>query len=136
MILPVNTVEKSYLLFQGMGWKVIPPLNVIDEHGQKIPFTIVMWTHKDREAWVDLYHPKNMALSWKVLNWLEDKIDGDVKSAPGVNLRAWDLCVQRFRKYVHLPGYKAQEVYLDEVLEVMLDTGLVKVENGETAAES
>jgi hypothetical protein len=104
------------MLAKAMGWEVY---RVIYESGP-IPdgFSVQSgdeWIWQGQHVGhLDLYAPENMALAWRVLNW------------------AWnDLVINFWFKHMdfgRIPPTEAQAAWLDKILELAIETGLIEAE--------
>ena len=69
----------------------------------------------------NLYYPANMALAWRVLNWaMTDTHLGDVMAM------WWDLRPSGSNMLDKTPA-DAQRLWLDEILSMLIEAGLVEV---------
>lgn len=138
--MPTNTREKTSLLFDVMGWKVMYDRPVYDGKGNKISTTQFTWTHYGGERWVDLYHHKNMGLSWKAIEWVADP-ETDIYLMPddpaglpddkgypiSTFFRAW-WQEQEMWTYTQ---EEAHHAYLDKILDLSIRAGKVEAEEKE-----
>ena len=103
--------EKSVLLARAMGWKLNDNVvyDVFDEFNLNVEYET-------------LYDTANMSLAWRVLNWAEEN-----------HLTYKDDMISR--RYVlpmldlfKLPPAAAQRLWLDKILELAIEAGLVERE--------
>ena len=101
--------EKSVLLAKAMGWTVRDIVG--------LPADIFA----PPDIWVragSLYDPANMALAWRVLNWI---------GTQGLD----DIMASWFQEFgcIHIQPSLAQRLWLDKILELAIEAGLVEVEH-------
>ena len=114
--------QKSVMLAKAMGWEVW------NQHGV---MTFRPPEGLDPELFrentigiVDLYHPANMALAWRVLNWAMSP-----HHSPWVfALAVGDFELEGFLYEAELwkiPPADAQRLFLDKILELAIEAGIV-----------
>jgi hypothetical protein len=104
--------EKSVLLAKAMGWPIEQGLKVFGQIDWIIP--------PEGDMIATLYNPVNMALAWRVLNWAQEQQPEYVGQG---FLDFWDV------EYPHLYEFspaEAQRLWLDKILELAIEAGLVK----------
>jgi hypothetical protein len=128
--------EKSVMLARAMGWEFSRHecgegrWSWVDENGYQIGGSL----HDDVVKVADdpalsvapmLYSPARMALAWRVLNWAADRI------VTTRQIHAWWYSgdAQKHSKgyLVMLSPERAQRAWLDKVLELAIEAGLVEV---------
>ena len=125
--------EKSVLLVKAMKWTLS---NVIKDASGKL-FLLIQPKGDDWEWVVDidaplnLYDPANMALAWRVLNWASE-LDTEIDdySYPYVISEAADCLFERELEDVKmwcLPPADAQRLWLDKILELAIEAGIVEI---------
>ena len=94
----------------GKGWRNCSDAVWIDEDGNKVLFGVP-----------NLYDPANMALAWRALNWAEaqDNVSFD--------FRIYKLFSGgSSRVFIGLPPKEAQSLWLDKILELAHEAGLLE----------
>ena len=140
--------EKSVLLAKAMGWEVDPRIrdNELSDIYYLLPdgeyYTgAVIRTGSDISAYhalPDLYSPANMALAWRVLNWAGKQLPTETVR-PGFIIHSWAGKLHSFWGASHwVDGHKlflhsmkpatAQRAWLDEVLSLAIEAGLIEVD--------
>ena len=126
--------EKSIMLARALGLKVernypdSPPEHRLREtyviSGNGFGYECGWWSEGVTldEAMLNLYDPSNMALAWRVLNWCHGYFPGHLINPI---VKWW----QETSELVFLPPEKAQELWLDRILELAIEAGLVELEN-------
>ena len=113
--------QKSVMLAKAMGWQVV-------EHNKR---RCTIGHIGERIGVIDypfnLYAPANFALAWKVLNWATEheqnlRVIENGKSKP----LAWVIYMTEF---MLLPPADAQRLWLDKILELAIEAGLVEVDD-------
>ncbi len=109
--------EKSVLLAKAMGWRVFRSGNI--------------QAKLDGSQWMtkDLYDPANMALAWRVLNWANSQKHyyAGFQGYSGLMfdfLYHWLFSDETF---FELSPADAQRLWLDKILELAIEAGLVEV---------
>lgn len=111
----LSTLDKSALLAKAMGWKKLDIYGgwVRPEQANPAPYGRPL---------PDFYDPANMALAWKVLNWAYlqqvEPFRKSFKSWWEWNMPHWLLT---------WGPEEAQAQWLDKVLGLAIDTGLVEL---------
>lgn len=141
MIYEINDTQvKSVLLAKAMGWETGQILwNRVDmfADGYEPEYREIIYyresNNTSREVH-DLYDPANMALAWQVLNWASDNESmgqyhawwGDVVKEP-----MWFIVNQYLGSMVlgKLPPADVQRLWLDKILELAVETGIVEVDD-------
>ena len=132
----MNDQEKSILLAKAMEWDV----GLMDE--------TIFPTGEDISVFIDtgdgesLYDPANMALAWRVLNWAQQQecFDAGRHDLTGFtfNLTLIDSWIGRMigqknmgrldsPSLFDLPPADAQRLWLDKILFLVIEAGLVEV---------
>ena len=102
-------------------------------------FGVIFSPNEEIDNYIDtgdgesLYDPANMALAWRVLNWATvDKALaefhawwGDTTTEP-----IWFIVGQHFNgvEIIKKPAAEAQRLWLDKILELAIEAGLVELE--------
>lgn len=148
MINKMTPEEKSVVLARLCGWK---PL------GKEKAFTgggVLAIIYDDKDEWIgtidldestfDLYDEKNMALAWRVLNWAMSLSDVRLtRPVTGLQTESieveFDLHLAEWftemsptgdgRSLTDLPPAEAQAAWLDKILELAYEAGMVNDEN-------
>jgi len=119
----MNDQEKSVMLAKAMGWKVTAlPVGHDD-------LFIIVPNEYDRNI-RSFYSPANMALAWRVLNWAETQ--KHYYPAPYSGLMV-DVLYRSFwtdETFFELPPADAQRLWLDKILELAIEAGLVETTIG------
>lgn len=100
--------EKTLMLAKVMGWRVCLG-------GEHIPIDIDENKTLYLRPGNTLYTISNMFLAWLVLSWAHENLETRYADGVGHFIEFW------------LPPEQAQRVWLDKVLELALDAGLVEV---------
>lgn len=113
--LPDTSTEKgqrraSVLLARFCGWFPEKQLDVTDLGGW------VAVRFYDYGDFVNLYHPQNMCIAWKVLNYAHGKTVGYFNDMP--------LVIGRLADETMIP-YEAQRAWLDKILELANEAGML-----------
>jgi len=135
----MNDQEKSVMLAKAMGLEMAPhPIYGIDHQMFYVP---VEWGY-DWELADDFYHPSVMSLAWRVLNWAQQQecFDAGRHDLTGFtfNLTLIDSWIGRMigqknmgrldsPSLFDLPPADAQRLWLDKILFLVIEAGLVEV---------
>ena len=117
-MLPESTIDKSVLLAKAMGWEFTQDAIIPWQDGEE---------HVLVDLPLDLYAPENMALAWRVLNWADTILwyhsePNVFKWSKGdVFQEWWDM-----KTIFGLPPAEAQAAWLDKILELAIEAGLVE----------
>lgn len=124
MNIPDNDQEKSVMLARLCN---IEGLEVGQVKGGNPYYYVRHWSHdKPMEFDINLYDPANMALAWRVLNWAQDqKFIMDDGCEYFLNL--WWVGEKTFS----LPPAEAQRAWLDKILELAIEAGMIEGERVE-----
>lgn len=115
MIDKLSDQEKSVMLAKAMGKS---PQNRQAVPDWMIEIPGIARNDKELESVVfNLYDPENMALAWRVLNWVNyTPLSG-----------AWNVWFYD-QLWMWVPPADAQRKWLDKVLELAIEAGLVELE--------
>lgn len=139
--------QKSLMLANAMGWKPTPepepgiPMLVMFEtgDGERLYSTSVLCQTSLEDFWDRympcLYYPQNMSLAWRVLNWA---IWGDDLS-PSPRIDEYRTIKSEIERWwfhpkpgslapCYLPPADAQRMWLNKILELVIEAGLVDTE--------
>ncbi len=118
--------ENSVLLAKAMGWQIRNSDRI--EGLQFVYDADEVQVHVTRDARFlpndpfNLYAPAHMALAWRVLNWATIVLDFGLEN----NIQEW------FEGEVDIllttPAANAQRLWLDKILELAIEAGLVELE--------
>lgn len=108
--------QKSWLLAKAAGWQYCPPFDWLDATGSNYLFSI-----KNRHEF-DLYSPYLMDAAWRILNWWQWR-----KSEEGGGLpeKLFFAAFGDFEIWMSLPPELARRKWLDKILKMCIDAGLV-----------
>jgi hypothetical protein len=113
--------EKSVVLARLMGWECTPFGQIILPVPEEFDWFDIS-IQAPNIANDTLYDQQNMALAWRVLNWAStDQVNSTL---------LWDQ-YQQFEEFWedsgmwHLPPADAQRRWLDKILEIAIEAGLV-----------
>ena len=112
MLDKLNDQEKSILLFKAMGWHYFM--------GQITKALFVRTPDDNLQREAGLYDPANMSLAWKVLNWATEY---ERKNNEEMVLWWMDVLLCNY------PPADAQRLWLDKILELAIEAGLVEVDD-------
>jgi len=107
--------EKSVMLAKAMGWAVgkfsghTPLFGLPSDYG----VGVIDW-------YDDFYDPANMALAWRVLNWATTRM----KTPELYKFLHWHI-----HSLAMIGPADAQRLWLDKVLELAIEAGLVEVDD-------
>ena len=128
MIDKMTPEEKSVVLARLCGWlktdeyfhSYHPPngkgMSVNYTKGYAPEFIFVTDKH-----YYDLYNVRNFALAWQVLNWAMKSFDNSTIAT----LDEWFS----FIRVMEMPPAEAQAAWLDKILELAIEAGMVNDEN-------
>ena len=134
----LTTEQKSVMLARLMGWRAAWDENNIEHWAilDRDDEIIKSWTYhmgdtlpsaeiadRDFEYFLpDLYRAGNMYLAWRVLNWAAGWIQSE--ESLGSKLK-WHYAISDQLRW-DLPPTEAQALWLDKVLELAIEAGMVK----------
>ncbi len=130
---------KSVLLAKAMGWTIswneYGLGHIVDSNNETIYGVL---DDLDEDILLCLYEPRLMALAWLVLNWAwqqHDRIvlvvdEDDEVVAESLKYWTWRL-VDVLWKTGDLPPATAIRLWLDKILSLAIEAGLVKLEEEE-----
>ena len=131
-MLPDDTRTKSVMLAKAMGWRSVGE-DLGPDQGEflKDPDGSLLRS----VAAFEYYDPANMALAWRVLNWAFDGFADDGLEV----MSAWNRGMIKTLFYLgvggsgtstalRLPPAEAQAAWLDKILTLAIEAGLVEVE--------
>lgn len=114
--------EKSVILAKLCGWSCIEAIygvEVIDATGLVVTSN---FGTKDTGWMDDLYHPGRMQLAWRVLNWWVN-----TKFETGLDYPVYTLFKWNHLPFViGLPPAEAQRLWLDKILQLAIEAGMVE----------
>ena len=105
--------EKSVLLARAMGWKIYEFTHVM--------FYPLGYDPSNRIS--NLYDPAYMALAWRVLNWAYNNV---VVKSQEEYLDIGQQWEQWFITNIELGEEKAQRHWLDKIIELAIEAGVVE----------
>ena len=135
--------QKTCLLVDEMGWRLeFPPdwneydapfADIVDKDGQEID---VLWDVYPSQQWnkFNLYNISNMHLAWIVLNWAHEKAT-HIADPFSLQFDKWYYGFffgaqkgdEFYKTLPSLPPAKAQRIWLDRILALLIETGHIKV---------
>jgi hypothetical protein len=135
-MLPESTREKSAIFFRLLNWSIgqtyrqgaMFHVDVFDANGKSIDYRLYpVSINVLGQPCLDLYAPENMALAWRVLNWAanDDSLELYMGNVWGVDVVG---AVVDLESLCGLPPAEAQAAWLDKVLCLCIEAGLVEVE--------
>lgn len=107
--------EASAILARLMGWKVEPDIYYLDT----MLFTELDGTER---IGVNLYHPGDMSLAWRVLNWI---MTYPMDTEEAYQFRAKFQLRTNFGELLSLSADKAVRFWLDKILELANEAGML-----------
>ena len=127
--------EKSVLLARAMGLEIEPQFAHPHDIFIKIPSE---WDYEWELLEGDFYTAP-MEISWRVLNWASEQMPKET-SPPGMVVHTWAGRLHSFwgeshwvgksKLFIHsMPPADAQRLWLDKILELAIEAGLVEVEH-------
>jgi hypothetical protein len=120
--LPTSTQQKSKMLARLLGWHCVYAAEsvcaIISERREYIGISTAFW-YEAAGPHVDFYEAENMALAWKIMTSMLE-MDPEVKA---IFENWWQ---NQFLYRIKSPKV-AQRLWLDKVLELAIDTELLRV---------
>ena len=101
--------EKSVMLARAMGWEVLPAGHIFPPEG---PGHVAI--HPESS----LYHVNEMALAWRVLNWVDEMEDKGL-------ITTFNDWWHKYHWYAEPPEV-AQREWLDKILSLAIEAGIVE----------
>ena len=105
--------QKSVLLAKAMGWEVSPLGSIFPTEGEG---HVAIHPESSR------YDPNEMALAWRVLNWWAN-IEPRPQEQWEIFLGWWALM-----EVYTMPANEVQRAWLDKIIILVIEAGLVKNE--------